>query len=374
MNTDLVKQILRGGWVSIILILIGLVFYFVTPLVYPFIIGWLIAYMLNPFINFLNQRAKLPRWLAVIVCLLLFIALIVTLVTLLIANIVVEAGILAQSLQVTIEQWKNSIIQYINSHEFQNIINNISRFYEDNPNYHNTINSNIASLTKSLADFSSVVITFFINLLISLLTSMPNIATVTLISLLASFFISKNWLALSRKVGSLFPTRVVETTRTIWRDLQHALFGYVRAQLILITLTAIIIIIGLMLIGVKYAITIGLLIGLVDLLPYFGVGAVMIPWLIYQFFQGDIYLGIGLTVLYGIVLTARSLLEPKVLASSVGLDPLATLIALYVGLKLFGVLGLIIGPVTLVLLFAFQRASVFRDLWHYVLRGPAKTG
>jgi predicted PurR-regulated permease PerM len=70
-----------------------------------------------------------------------------------------------------------------------------------------------------------------------------------------------------------------------------------------------------------------------------------------------------------VILVARQILEPKVLASSVGLDPLATLIALFIGLKLFGLVGLIIGPVTLVILSAFYRARIFHDIAHYVHKG-----
>lgn len=137
----------------------------------------------------------------------------------------------------------------------------------------------------------------------------------------------------------------------------------------MISITAFIVLIGLLILGVESAFTYALLIGLVDLLPYLGVGTIMIPWLIYAFATGDMTLGIGLSVLYGIILVARQLIEPKVLASSVGLDPLPTLIAMFAGLKLFGVLGLIVGPVTLVVLGAAFRAGVVRDLRNYILHG-----
>ncbi|MNR42056.1 hypothetical protein D3C85_1605290 [compost metagenome] len=82
-------------------------------------------------------------------------------------------------------------------------------------------------------------------------------------------------------------------------------------------------------------------------------------------------LGIGLSVLYGIIVIARQIMEPKVLASSVGLDPLATLIAMFVGLKLFGLLGLIVGPVSLILITAFYRARIFHDIASYIHKGSA---
>ena len=90
---------------------------------------------------------------------------------------------------------------------------------------------------------------------------------------------------------------IVKTTQLIRTDLQKALFGYMRAQLILVSLTALVVIIGLLVLRVDYAITIGLLTGLADLMPYLGTGAVMVPWILYVFFaQGDYFLGIGLSV------------------------------------------------------------------------------
>ena len=85
----------------------------------------------------------------------------------------------------------------------------------------------------------------------------------------------------------------------------------------------------------------------------------------------DIVLGIGLSVLYGVIVIARQIMEPKVLASSVGLDPSGYVIAMFVGLKLFGLLGLIVGPVSLILITAFYRARIFHDIAAYIQKGSA---
>jgi predicted PurR-regulated permease PerM len=104
-------------------------------------------------------------------------------------------------------------------------------------------------------------------------------------------------------------------------------------------------------------------------MPYLGTGTFMIPWIIFVFIQHNLYLGLGLTILYTIILIARQIFEPKVLASSVGLDAFSTLISMFIGLKLFGLLGLVIGPVTLIVLTAFHKANVFRDIRNYIRRG-----
>jgi predicted PurR-regulated permease PerM len=79
-----------------------------------------------------------------------------------------------------------------------------------------------------------------------------------------------------------------------------------------------------------------------------------------------------LSILYIILLIGRQIVEPKVLASSVGLNPLPTLIGMFIGLKLFGVLGLIIGPVSLIVVDALNRANVIQDLRNYILAGRVR--
>ncbi len=118
---------------------------------------------------------------------------------------------------------------------------------------------------------------------------------------------------------------------------------------------------------VEYAITIALIIGIVDILPYLGTGLVFVPWIVYTAISGDTHFAIGLGVLYIVVLVQRQVMEPKLLSSNIGLDPLATLIALFVGFKLIGFLGLIVGPVLLVIGRTLHHAGVFQDIWHFIV-------
>lgn len=369
MNRVVAMRAWRGGFVAVMLALFVLAVIYVTPLVYPFIIGWIIAYALNPLVNLLHQKARLPRWLAVTLSLLLFVFAAVTVLSALVTRIVSEVIHLSQSINGTINWWRNEFEKFVATEEMQSLINKISTFYKENPKYQQPINDKIAETANLLAQASSDLVTYFFNGLTAILVSLPNVLTITVVVLLASFFIGKDWNKHAALLSSWIPVGVRKSISTVWVDLQKALFGYLRSQFIMISITAVVVIIGLLILDVDYAITIGLLIGFVDLLPYLGVGAVMVPWIAYTFIYGDISLGIGLAILYGVILIARQMIEPKVLASSVGLDPLPTLISMFVGLKLFGVLGLIIGPVSLVILFAFLRANVFRDLFHFIVRG-----
>ena len=159
--------------------------------------------------------------------------------------------------------------------------------------------------------------------------------------------------------GKLLPEKAKTSGKTVFIDLKKALFGFIKAQLTLISITAVIILIGLLILRVDYAITIALVAGIVDIIPYLGTGVVFVPWIIYVAIGGDMGLAIGLGVLYIVVLVQRQIMEPKILSSNIGLDPLATLIALFVGFKLIGFLGLIVGPVTLVIISTLYRAQCF---------------
>ncbi|GGG13330.1 sporulation integral membrane protein YtvI [Paenibacillus abyssi] len=357
----------------VITVAIGLftLFYFVIPLIYPFLLAWLLAYLMNPLVRFLQKKARLPRWLAVTLTLLLFLGSIIAVVTALITKVVTEIMALSQSMDGIIRFWQERYEQFIQSAEVQGVINWISTIYDENPDYQQTINTRLNESADTVAQISSDVLATFFNGIISFIAALPSFATILIVILLGAFFISKDWSRHKERFSSLLPEGIRKTTGIVWKDLIQALFGYLQAQFIMISITAVVVIIGLFVLGVNYAITIGLLIGLVDLLPYLGVGAVMVPWIVYQFIYGDLYLAIGLTILYAVIFIVRSLIEPKVLASSIGLDALYTLIAMFVGLKLFGVLGLIIGPVSLVILITLNRANVFKDIKRYIKGSPS---
>ena len=369
MDHLIVKKILRGCWVLFIFIVFIYALYWVTPLIYPFILAWIIAYFLNPIVNMLERKGKMPRWLAVTIAILGFVVTMLTIVSAVITRIIIEIFNLSQSLEGSINDLKNMLVNILENEQLNRFITQISSFYENNRNVQDTINNNMNHTAQTLTDAVSNLISSMLNSILSILSSLPNIATIFIVVILAVFFISKDWADLIRWVRKWLPERVQQPVSIIWVDLQKALFGYLRAQFIVISLTAIVVIIGLIILHIQYAITIGLLIGLLDLMPYLGVGIAMVPWIAYSYMSGNHNQAIGLSILYCIVLIARQIVEPKVLASSVGLNPLPTLIAMFVGLQLFGILGLIIGPVTLVIASAIQRANVFRDVWHYIFRG-----
>ncbi|NGQ94844.1 sporulation integral membrane protein YtvI [Brevibacillus sp. SYP-B805] len=364
-------QIVRFLWVCVILYIGYRVFLFATPLLYPFFISLLIALMINRPVAYLQQKARLPRWLAVLLLLALLLAVLGGLITLAITETVIEIGHLIDRLSPIANEFADYLQQTISQDFVTGLYNQVKYFYNQlDPAYKENIDAYVGNAIRTVTAAGKELVVGFLAGLQNFLLSLPNLATVLVISLLGAFFISKDYDLWNRRFRRLLPKHYSSRIDQIALDLRNALFGFVKAQLTLISLTAAIVIVGLLILRVDFAVTIGLITGLVDLLPYLGTGTVFVPWIVYAFFKGNYSLVIGLSILYGIVVIFRQIVEPKVVAENVGLDPLLTLVALFVGLQLFGFFGLIVGPVSLVVINALVRANVLADLWAYIKKTP----
>lgn len=366
MNSIYVNRTLRFLFVIAVVVLGGIALYYLSKVTYPFIIGFAIAFLINPIVNTLERKARMPRALAVIISIIFILALFAGLITLLVVEIVSGADYLSQ----VVPEHLETLIQYIEQFFAAQIIplyNQLASIFDNlDTGQQASIMDNIQSVGKTIGTSLGSFIQNFFEKLPTIFTWIPNAATVSIFSILATFFISKDWDRITQGAGKLLPTRALASSRTLFIDLKKALFGFIKAQFTLISMTTVIILIGLLILQVDYAITIALVTGLVDILPYLGTGLIFVPWIIYEVISGDIRLSVGLGILYILVLVQRQVMEPKILSSNIGIDPLATLVALFVGFKLIGFLGLIVGPVTLVIITTLHRANVFRDLWKYI--------
>lgn len=366
MNPAYIYRTVRFFFVIGFVVLILYIFFFLSKITYPFLIGLAIAFLIHPFVNFLEEKWKIPRAIAVLIALIFIFAIFAGIITLLVAEIVSGADYLARVVPTHLETLIGYIEQFFAAqiiplyNQLTSLFNNLDTGQQD------TILTNIENVGRQIGSTLGSFIKAFFENIPNILSWFPNAATVLIFSLLATFFISKDWHRLSGLFSRIIPNRAKTSGRTVFADLQKALFGFIKAQATLVSLTTVIILAGLLILGVDYAITIALVTGIVDIIPYLGTGLIFVPWVIYEAIAGEMSRAIGLGVLYVVVLVQRQIMEPKILSSSIGLDPLATLISLFVGFKLIGFLGLIVGPVTLVLITTLHNANVFRDVWLFI--------
>jgi len=367
LNSVYIHRAFRGLFVALCILAGIYAVYLAVKYAYPFLIALFIALLINPLVNFLERKARLPRTLAVIISLIFIIGVFVGIITLLVAEIVAGANYLADVLPKHVQTLVNYTESLVTAQVLPLYDQLAGLFKNLDAGQQETIVQNIQTAGQKIASSAGDFLSGLFKKLPGLVSWIPNAATVLIFALLATFFISKDWNSFSEKGKLLLPKKARRSGITVFSDLRNALFGFIRAELTLISMTLVIVLIGLLVLRVDYAITIALVCGIVDILPYLGTGIVFVPWIIYEFITGSIPLAIGLSVLYIVVVVQRQIMEPKILSSSIGMNPLATLIALFVGYKMVGFLGLILGPITLVLLTTLIRARVFHDIWNYIM-------
>ena len=162
-----------------------------------------VAYTINPIINLLHRRFEIPRWLGTSFTLLIFASAMLTIMSALVTRIVVEIISLSKTLSNNIYWWRDQIEFVMNKPEIQNLIQKLNSFYQENPNYQEPINNRISDTASLVAQTSTNIITYFLNGIVTVITSLPNAATIAVVVLLAAFFIGNDWprLANGRQPG-----------------------------------------------------------------------------------------------------------------------------------------------------------------------------
>ena len=179
---------------------------------------------------------------------------------------------------------------------------------------------------------------------------LPDAVLFTVTAVLSSFMLSGELPAIRTWLQKLARPEWLENLQRLGGHVRTTLGGWLRAQLKLMGITFLILNVGLLVLRVRYPLLAALVITVVDALPVFGTGTILIPWALVLFLRGQTKTGVGLVVLYGAAALSRQALEPRLVGKQVGLNPVLTLLALYTGYRLLGVGGMIVFPITAMLL------------------------
>lgn len=322
------------GYLAFLLAAIYVTFRFLLPFVLPFALGVFLAFVLEPSVKFLNKRFRLSRPGAAALLVLILVGSLAFLVSWAVTRIAAEVTDLYGYLP-----------QYYG--EFMRVVGEMLRVAGD--------------ISQQLPEPLARAAQDQWNRLYSLLSAMvsgaggvvrtvPSLTVTTVFTFLSAFFIMKDRAAIRAFVRNLVPSGAFAHFKNVEVDMLGGVAGFLRAQTVLILLTMIINVIGLSLLGSRYAVALGLLLAILDLLPIVGPGLIYLPWIGYQMLWGTVTYGFGLLVLYGVVSLLRQVIQTHVVGREMGLHPLVTLLSLYVAVKLFGAPGVIYGPLTAILL------------------------
>ncbi|PYZ96804.1 sporulation integral membrane protein YtvI [Alteribacter lacisalsi] len=369
MTKQQVYILLRALGFAVVLLcslwLLGQVF----RLTYPFVIAAVLVWPLLPLVRVLRKKLRFPNGLAVLVALLVGVTTVGGLFTGLtflaifgIQQITKYAPGWFETASVHMQEFFNETILPL-WNEVTGVVSNLT------PEQQQALQESITALGTQAGEVLGQFGQRLADALRQLLILVPSSLIIILFILLSFYFIGKDWGAMRRSVVSFFSAAVLRKLRLFGAAFRVRVFGFIRAQLILMALTSVIVLIGLTIIGVDQAVTLAIVVGIAEILPYLGSGTILIPWAIYLFIVGDLTLGIGVSIVYAVTLIARQSLEPKILSSSMNLHPLAVLVSLFAGFQLFGAFGLFLGPLILVILVILQDIGVLAALKQFIVHG-----
>ena len=328
----------------VILILVGLFFAFKLAIFYtPFLIAFIISLMVEPAIRFIMKKMKFTRKTSSIIIFIIVSAIIIGAVAWGIVALISEASNLLQDFNGYVEK------AYI---LFQNFT---SKFDFNKIHLPTELTSIIQNSTGDVLTSVSGWVRNFLTGLLNIITSMPSIIIYFVVTIMALYLICVDKVYILDQIEHHFPQRWVFKVGTHIKDLTKTLGGYLKAEATLILVSFIISLIGLSMLkfanfNIEFPLLMALFIGFVDALPILGSGTVMIPWAIISGLNGDLKLGIAIIVLLIIMSTVRQFLEPKLVSKHIGTHPIFTLIAMYTGFKFIGVLGMLVGPIILIII------------------------
>ncbi len=315
----------------------------VGRLLLPFILAVAITIIIEPAISFLQRKCRLGRGLATIIVILVLIAVIVFVSSLLITRLVSEIYLLYDR----IPDMPGFIDNFYN-----NITGRLDEFFAFQ-NGSSNLETWIISLGEKITNWTSNIFNGILNSIINF----PTFILLVLVTILATYFFSRDKdNILNKAFGVLGENRSLRL-HSVYDDMALALAGYFRVIVILVLISMLIAIVAFLIMGVKYALTIGVLVGLCDILPVLGPGTILLPWAVICLFTGNISRGVGLLILYLFITIARQLIQPKMISHNIGLHPLATLVAIFIGWILWGFWGLFLLPIIVVVLKSIYYAN-----------------
>lgn len=317
----------------------------------PFVIGWFIAAIAAPLVNWLEKRLKIVKKLGSALIVIVVLALIVLLVYFIISRVIAEIGDLAKNfphLYAQLEEGLHKIGDTL-SGVFDRLPDGIQKGW----------NAVAANMDKTMGEMMSHLSRPTVSAAGKFAKSLPSYLIAFVVAIMSAYFFTIQREEVIQWMKRISPPSVEKRMRLVSDNLKYAVGGYLKAQFKIMGVVFVILFVGLLAFGVHYAALIAILIAFLDFLPFFGTGTAMIPWAFYEFFMGDYKLTVALAVIYVITQVVRQMLQPKLMGDSMGLNPVVTLLLLYVGYKISSVLGMILAvPLGLVLINMY-RAKAF---------------
>lgn len=337
------RFIINTIYFMLIIMIVYVFLKYALNLVSPFLFAFGIAYLLKKPSKYISSVLKLPNKLVSIVLVFVFYSIIGVLISLIGIKLISVVTTIISKLPIIYEK---QLVPFLTI-SFDGIEEGIARL---DPAVVGVLNTGFDRFVSSLGENITNVSLKLVSSISNIASSLPAFFIKILLMVISTFFIASDFDSLSRFMSRQFTTKANEIIMQIKQYIIGTLFVVIRSYLIIMVITFIELSIGLSVIGISNAILIALTIALFDVLPVLGTGGIMVPWVIITFLQGNYPTAIGLLVVYITITIIRNILEPKIVGGQLGLHPVVTLMCMFVGANMFGIIGLFGFPITLSLL------------------------
>lgn len=338
------KFIINFLYTLIIGIIVYLVLKYALVWLLPFVIGFLIAYMLKPIIIKLSEKLKISRNTSATITLTTFYLTVGALITICIVKLSIYVKDLVLTLpDIYINKIEPAVYDLV--YKGDTIIQNLD------PEFVTTLGDIVVSFTQSLGSTITNLSSKVVKIVSSTVSFVPGFFVLILFLIISSYFFAIDYKKITSFASNQVSPRTREIIFQIKECISNTVFKFVKAYTVLILLTFVEMLIGLKILGIENIVLIAAFTAIVDLLPILGTGSVLIPWAIFEIIvKGDFIIGFGIVLLYILITIIRNIIEPKLVGKEIGLEPILVLICMYLGLKVFGIIGIFVLPLVLIIL------------------------
>ena len=333
------KFIINVAYYSAIALLVYLTVKFLFLYLLPFIIGLFITIMVQKPADYISRRTKIKKGYCAVALVVVEYLLLIGLISLL----VFEAGNYIYQLATGDSELMNSVGFYVDK---------LLLSFENMPEY----------LSDSLKNFLNGFVGLLTEFAKQTIKGLPMFFTSLLVTIVASCYIAKDYdrfkISVESVINDKYKLALNEIKRLFNENIKCIIVGYFKIML----MTFVQLTIGFIILKVNNGVLYAALISVLDIFPILGTGMILVPWAIYSFVVSNYFLGFGLLILYTIVIIIRNIIEPKIIGKQIGLHPLIALVTVFIGLKLFGFLGIIIAPLLTMIIYKMYDKGIFKLL------------
>ncbi len=344
METQKYKDfLLKFGYWAAIALIAYLIWKYLFVYLLPFLIAYAVASLLRPAVVWLGKKLHIQRKPISIILVLFVYIFVAGALVLLSVGIVTEVVDLVSGMP---EYYTSDIAPALDKlgGDVLNLLSHLDPSTVEA--LKDMVPDALSSLGSAVTKFSMQAVSWASGTAVEF----PGKLMATVVCVIATVFLAADFERVNAFIKKSLPEKAVSILRSAKNSLRNILENYAKSYVLILLLTFVEISVGLLLIGCEKAFLIALIVAVFDILPIVGSGTVILPWAIISLVQGNIGYGIALIVLYVVVTIVRQIMEPKIVGRRVGLHPLATLLCMWLGVKLFGVVGLFALPVSILII------------------------